>query len=211
MNNPAISEDNTVAASFSLGATLKQQRLNNQWAIEDVAAALNLSEYTVKALEADDYSDLPGSTFTKGYLRSYANLLGLDGDELTKSIQFEAESIGQIPTSRSLLRRKGKLQIRRRRKKKFGFVKFLFLLTIVIAAVAFITSKTASLDRNQLAEVLKMPFLKVEPTENQPANSVPENNSSFSLFGDTSTPANENNNETTNGSETEQPLQLRIE
>lgn len=43
-----------------------------------VGEALHLTVHYIKSLENDEYSKLPGLTFVKGYMRSYARLLKLD-------------------------------------------------------------------------------------------------------------------------------------
>jgi cytoskeleton protein RodZ len=69
----------------SPGALLRKARQGYEWSIDDVAANLNLSIDVVSALERDDYRHLPGATFVRGYLRSYARLLGIDENEVLVS------------------------------------------------------------------------------------------------------------------------------
>ncbi len=64
------------------GAVLRAARTDKSMAVPEVAAALHLSKDMVERLEADDFDALPPSTFTKGYLRSYAMLLGADVDDV---------------------------------------------------------------------------------------------------------------------------------
>lgn len=45
-----------------------------------VGQTLHLTGHYIRALEADDYSKLPAPTFVKGYLKSYARLMGADVD-----------------------------------------------------------------------------------------------------------------------------------
>lgn len=59
------------------GRLLRQARLDLRLAPEDVAQILHLSSKQITALEADDYQSLPGPTYIRGYLRGYAQLLGL--------------------------------------------------------------------------------------------------------------------------------------
>jgi cytoskeleton protein RodZ len=47
-----------------------------------VGSALHLTAHYIKALETDEYGKLPGLTFVKGYLRSYARFLGADVDNV---------------------------------------------------------------------------------------------------------------------------------
>ena len=46
--------------------------------IADIARTLKFSERQIEALERDDYQQLPGVTFIRGFIRSYARLLKLD-------------------------------------------------------------------------------------------------------------------------------------
>lgn len=59
------------------GAQLAQARNDLHWTPEDVATRLHLSARQILALEKDDYSSLPGPTYVRGYLKSYALMLGL--------------------------------------------------------------------------------------------------------------------------------------
>jgi cytoskeleton protein RodZ len=59
------------------GAQLAQARDDLHWSREDVASKLHLSSRQIRAMEEDDYANLPGSTYVRGYLKSYALLLGL--------------------------------------------------------------------------------------------------------------------------------------
>lgn len=64
------------------GATLKQVRKERGLSVAEVAEQLHLTESAIRSLERDQYDDLPGVTFVRGYIRSYAKLLGLDADAL---------------------------------------------------------------------------------------------------------------------------------
>jgi cytoskeleton protein RodZ len=65
------------AASHGPGTQLAQARADLHLTHEDVAAKLHLATRQIQALEQDDYTSLPGATYVRGYLKSYALLLGL--------------------------------------------------------------------------------------------------------------------------------------
>lgn len=65
-------------ASIGVGATLREERLKRQLSIEDVALQTRISHRFLRAIEADDYSTLPGLVFARNFVRQYAALLGLD-------------------------------------------------------------------------------------------------------------------------------------
>lgn len=71
----------------SPGARLQKGREAAKLDISQAAEALHLSPGVVKALEADDYRVLPNATFVKGYIRSYARLIGIPAEELVRSYE----------------------------------------------------------------------------------------------------------------------------
>jgi hypothetical protein len=64
---------------------LQQARLDLRLAPEDVAQILHLSSKQIIALENDDYKTLSGPTYVRGYLRSYAQLLGLSPEKVVEA------------------------------------------------------------------------------------------------------------------------------
>lgn len=67
-----------------IGSRLRETRESKKLTVEAVAAQLKLRTATVAYLEENRYEELPGETFIRGYIRSYANLLDLDGSELAR-------------------------------------------------------------------------------------------------------------------------------
>lgn len=63
------------------GSLLRHQRQHIGWTVEEIANALCLSPELIRALEADEYSGMGGSTFILGYLRGYARLVGIDVED----------------------------------------------------------------------------------------------------------------------------------
>ncbi len=59
------------------GELLRQARADLRLSLEDVAQRLRLAPRQITAIENDDFAHLPGPTYVRGYLRSYAQLLGL--------------------------------------------------------------------------------------------------------------------------------------
>ncbi|MBM7059966.1 helix-turn-helix domain-containing protein [Pseudomonas sp. UL073] len=66
------------------GETLRKAREAKGWNPAEVAAQLNLTSQRLGQLEAGDFDKLPGHTFARGYLRTYAKLLGLDADAVVQ-------------------------------------------------------------------------------------------------------------------------------
>lgn len=66
----------------SPGEYLRRLREEKGHTHATVGSALHLTAHYIKALESDEYGKLPGLTFVKGYLRSYARFLGADVDSV---------------------------------------------------------------------------------------------------------------------------------
>ncbi|WJW76265.1 DUF4115 domain-containing protein [Thiohalobacter sp. IOR34] len=64
------------------GSRLREAREARSLAVMDVAVQLNLDAWIIEALEADDHARLPAPIFVRGYLRSYAKLVGLPPEAL---------------------------------------------------------------------------------------------------------------------------------
>src|SRR4051812_39519824 len=65
-----------------LGEILRTEREKRGITLDQAAADTRIREKFLTALEDDDHKSLPGTVYTKGFLRNYAEYLGLGGDEL---------------------------------------------------------------------------------------------------------------------------------
>ena len=64
------------------GETLRVARQLAGLSQEDIASKLKLSPRQIAAIETGDWSALPERTFTRGFMRNYARLVGVDPDSL---------------------------------------------------------------------------------------------------------------------------------
>ncbi|MFW7266683.1 RodZ domain-containing protein [Gluconacetobacter sp. Hr-1-5] len=82
------------AGAGSVGPTLRARREQLGWALPDVAAWLRIRLSFLEAMEDDRVKDLPGNVYTLGFLRTYAQALGLDAEALVA--RFKTEARGRI-------------------------------------------------------------------------------------------------------------------
>ena len=73
-------ENNAVQPTDNPGELLRLERERVGFTATEVATHLHLSKTTLTYLEEGRFERLPGDTFTRGYIRSYARLLKLDPD-----------------------------------------------------------------------------------------------------------------------------------
>ncbi|MSP05576.1 MAG: helix-turn-helix domain-containing protein [Acetobacteraceae bacterium] len=78
-----------------VGADLRAARERIGYTLEEVAVGLRIRLSYLQALEDGRIEDLPGSAYALGFLRTYAEALGLDGDEISRRFKYEADGITQ--------------------------------------------------------------------------------------------------------------------
>lgn len=66
------------------GELLQVARIEQNISIDDIARQMNLNAKILHSIEEDDYSDIQSPIFVRGYLRTYARLVGLDEDLMIK-------------------------------------------------------------------------------------------------------------------------------
>ena len=97
MSNKDQSKDkdqkNGADRSPPVGALLRASRLRVGEDLRQVSDILCIRYLYLEAIENCRYADLPGNTYAVGFIRSYAEHLGLDGDEVVR--RYRAEQVGK--------------------------------------------------------------------------------------------------------------------
>jgi cytoskeleton protein RodZ len=78
----------------SLGQMLRRERELRHIALEEVAGATRISTRFLTALETDDWSELPGGVFQRGFVRTYAEYLGLNAESVLLHYQEQLKRLG---------------------------------------------------------------------------------------------------------------------
>jgi len=92
----AIEPEAALFGTGRIGAELRQVRERAGWKMDEVAAALRIRQPYLEAIERGDLKALPGPAYEVGFIRAYAQALGLDGDEILR--RFRAEGAGKAST-----------------------------------------------------------------------------------------------------------------
>ncbi|HHV65102.1 MAG TPA: helix-turn-helix domain-containing protein [Peptococcaceae bacterium] len=77
------------------GALLRKAREEHGWTFQDIEQSIKIRVRYLEALEKEEYDILPGSIYTKGFLRTYAKHLGLDPEEIIRLYNASLEQ--EIP------------------------------------------------------------------------------------------------------------------
>ena len=136
---------------FEIGNSLREARLRKELDFPELEQGTKIRAKYLRALEDENFETLPSSTYVKGFLRSYANYLGLDGqlyvDEFNVRYGSGDEVLERGVRGRTAARRPR--QSRRRRLESnvvwLALVGIAVVTALVIAAWRFGGSDRASL------------------------------------------------------------------
>lgn len=78
-----------------IGATLREARMRARIDVSEIEAQTKIRARYLRALENEEWDLLPGPTFIKSFLRTYAAALGLDGKALVEEYRVNFEHPGE--------------------------------------------------------------------------------------------------------------------
>lgn len=161
MIEPKISHPEAESATpETAGKMLAFAREERDLSVEDIASNLNLGVGVIEALEGDQYDLLPGHTFVKGYLISYAVLLRLNPDAVIQQMALQPEIPDMTtPKNRRRLKRTVCKRVSKPTNKSGGLFFKSVLVIILLAGVSlFGLNQLSHLDTERLAVLLKLPI-----------------------------------------------------
>ncbi len=84
--------------SKTVGQIVREERLRQGFSLEDIAQESRIKLKYLKALENDQFDQLPAATFVKGYIKSYAHILDIDYKPLIALLRrdFKESADGQL-------------------------------------------------------------------------------------------------------------------
>jgi cytoskeleton protein RodZ len=77
-----------------IGPTLREARNRRKLDLAEVEAAIKIRVRYLQAIENEEWDALPGGAYTRGFIRTYASHLGLDGDRLADDYRRAAAPAG---------------------------------------------------------------------------------------------------------------------
>src|SRR3990172_6628531 len=88
-NNSEQGYRSAIAPVASPGRTLREARERLGLSVADVANQIKFATRQIDALEADNFQQLQGATFLRGFVRSYAKILHLDAQPLLDQLPVD--------------------------------------------------------------------------------------------------------------------------
>lgn len=132
-----------------VGKLLRETREARGVTLQEVSEATNIRTRYLEAIERGEYDIIPADVYTRGFIRSYADFLGLDGPELVaryremRMIEETAE-IRLAERERNAADRKARGEVKRRRGR--AFAKGLLTAIVILLAAAGLYYALRALD-----------------------------------------------------------------
>jgi cytoskeletal protein RodZ len=84
-----------------IGPTLREARMSARIDITEVELATKIRAKYLRAIENEEWQLLPGSTFAKSFIRTYADYLGIDSRSLVEEykLRYERPSETELRTA----------------------------------------------------------------------------------------------------------------
>jgi len=153
--------------SDTLGKLLSDRRLKQGLTVEEVSERTRINSKFIRAAEADQFEGFPGVVFVKGFLRTYASVLGLDGDDLVA--KYEALKIEERDHSPKLI------SMPLHDKSFLTDRNALFLVFLAVALAGWMYFYLSSEDSLPLFKLPASPTVETPQTQTAPATVAEEN------------------------------------
>jgi cytoskeletal protein RodZ len=96
---PSLSQQEQVQRLMQIGAYLRQVREDHLLSLEEVAAKTLIQPRLLRAIEAGELHQLPEPVYIQGFIKRYADSLGLDGNDCANA--FPTDKLMRVPNQDS--------------------------------------------------------------------------------------------------------------
>jgi Helix-turn-helix domain/RodZ C-terminal domain len=118
-----------------VGTFLHQARNRRQIELTEVEAATRIRLRYLSAIENEEWDVLPGGVYTRGFIRTYASFLGLDGERLVEDYRASVERWHRTPGEQV---RGGDPSVGDRATAGWGRLSLVALVVVAVLAVAVV-------------------------------------------------------------------------
>ncbi|WP_211745881.1 helix-turn-helix domain-containing protein [Paenibacillus sp. Marseille-Q4541] len=122
-----------------LGQQLKEARLQKGLSLDDVQEMTKIRKRYLEAIESGDYKVLPGSFYVRAFIKTYAETVGLNPDELLEGHKKDVPAPEQEATMEPVIQKRSSRPASERNNKWLSMVlpwTFLALILILIYVYA---------------------------------------------------------------------------
>jgi cytoskeleton protein RodZ len=97
MGHAALKDEEIYHTEMPVGEILRRTRAHYGQSLADIERALRIRASQIEAIEEGDHEKLPGRVYAIGFVRSYAEYLGLDGGKMVHLFKIQAGGKSKKP------------------------------------------------------------------------------------------------------------------
>lgn len=142
----------------SVGPALRQAREKLGEEIDDIAGFLRIRKHYLHSIESGSYDELPGATYVMGFIRSYAEYLGLNADRLIETFKEEQAYLFKDKNKESVKNKKTKKKLF-----NYNYLIYMGFLSAIIVFAYFTTTYFLEQDDSNLEDIQNEKLIKPEP------------------------------------------------
>jgi transcriptional regulator with XRE-family HTH domain len=121
----------------TVGQYLRQEREKRNISLETVAKVTRITRENLEALEKDDFQKISAPVFVRGFLRNYANYLGLDPKDLVDRYDAQSDLLN-IPRAKEVS------QPTREENRGSKYIVFLAVLLVGVGISFYLIQKSST-------------------------------------------------------------------
>lgn len=145
--------DKGAVAMSELGTKLRDARIEKGYTLNTLQQMTKIQKKYLQAIEEGNYDEMPGSFYVRAFVKQYADMVGLDGDELLtqygdelvvntsedKEIDIKEEDIIPSRVERHDTNEKGKFDV------VLSYLPLVLLITIILVIIIALISAINSI------------------------------------------------------------------
>ncbi|WP_413377569.1 helix-turn-helix domain-containing protein [Paenibacillus taichungensis] len=166
-----------------LGQQLREARLQKGMSLDDVQEMTKIRKRYLEAIEAGDYKVLPGSFYVRAFIKTYAETVGLNPDELLEGHKKDVPAEETEATMEPVIQKRSSRPVERSNRWMSVALMWTFPVLILVLLYVYVVmnrddSDTQGLDQTKITDSQQQPQDKPdEPTDNGQASNPPANES----------------------------------
>ncbi|MFS0869651.1 helix-turn-helix domain-containing protein [Paenibacillus xylanilyticus] len=164
-----------------LGQQLREARLQKGMSLDDVQEMTKIRKRYLEAIEAGDYKVLPGSFYVRAFIKTYAETVGLNPDELLEGHKKDVPAEETEATMEPVIQKRSSRPVER--SNRWMSVALMWTFPILIVALLYVyvvmnkdDADTQGVDQTKITDSQQQPNDQPdETTDNGQASTPPTN------------------------------------
>ncbi|GAB1155448.1 helix-turn-helix domain-containing protein [Paenibacillus illinoisensis] len=166
-----------------LGQQLREARLQKGMSLDDVQEMTKIRKRYLEAIEAGDYKVLPGSFYVRAFIKTYAETVGLNPDELLEGHKKDVPAEETEATMEPVIQKRSSRPVER--SNRWMSVALMWTFPILIVALLYVyvvmnrdDADTQGVDQTKITDSEQTPNDKPDETKDNGQASTPPDNES---------------------------------